>query len=188
MGSDRQEAVTELLDLHRRGDPRALDDVFVLVYEELRQLARMVRRGRAGHTMNTTALVHEAYLKLVPSQLAGVDNRVYFYRVAARAMRQLLVDAARQRAAEKRGGGQRAVTFDEELHAGALQAEQLLMVDDALRRLESVNTRAAQVVECRFFAGLDVEETAQALEISAPTVKRDWRSARAWLVRHLNAA
>jgi RNA polymerase sigma factor (TIGR02999 family) len=188
MGSDRQEAVTTLLELHRRGDPQALDDVFVLVYEELRRLARMVRRGRAGHTMDTTALVHEAYLKLIPSQLAGVNDRIYFYRVAARAMRQVLVDAARQRVAEKRGGGMRAVTFDEEVHPGAMHAEQLLIVDDALRRLESINARAAQVVECRFFAGLDVEETAQALEISAPTVKRDWRSARAWLVRHLDAA
>lgn len=188
MGSDRQATVTQLLDLHRKGDPQALDDVFALVYEELRRLARMVRRGRAGQTMDTTALVHEAYLKLVPSQLAGVDSRIYFYRVAAKAMRQVLVDAARQRIADKRGGGQQAITFDEDLHATALEAEQLLMVDDALRRLEALNARAARVVECRFFAGLNVEETAQALEISPPTVKRDWRLARAWLVRHLHAA
>ncbi|RMH55976.1 MAG: sigma-70 family RNA polymerase sigma factor [Bacteroidetes bacterium] len=180
--------MAHLLQAHRRGDPGALDAMFDLVYEELRRLARVVRRGRAGATMHTTALVHEAYLKLSPGEGLDVESRVHFYRIAAQAMRRVLVDAARRRAAAKRGGDQALVTFDEQVHAGEVQAEQFLRLEEALKQLETLNERQARVVECRYFAGMTIEETALALDVSTPTVKRDWRLARAWLAHHVRAA
>lgn len=163
----------------RNGEKEALDTLFALAYDELRRTARRVRGGRED-TLTTTALVHEAYLKLLPSTLPANDA-AHFKLLIARAMREVLVDAARRRHAGKRGGADVAVTLDEELQAVPLRAGQLLDLHAALEELALVDSRRAAVVECRFFGGLDVEETAAALDLSTATVKRDWRVARAWL-------
>ena len=165
----------------RAGDSEAVDRLFSLAYGELRHLAHIVRRRGAGQTLNTTALVHEAYLKLRPERGLEVDDRAHFTHIVARAMRQVVIDEARRRSAEKRGGGEVAVTLDESLWQGPVRAEELLKLDDAMTELEEIDPRRARIVECRFFGGLTVEETASALGVSTPTVKRDWRVARAWL-------
>lgn len=183
--------VTLLLQSASEGDDEAFDRVFAAVYDELHRLAHHVRRGRAPETLNTTALVHEAYVRLVPSRSLDWEGRGHFLGVAARAMRQVLVRAAERRNAAKRGGGQRADSLDEVLHAasggaaGTVEPERIVALDEALHRLEELSPRQARVVECRFFAGLSVEETAEALDVSEPTVKRDWRTARAWLSREI---
>lgn len=177
--------LTTLLDGVRAGRPEAFDRVFAQVYDELRRLAHAVRGGRAGATLDTTALVHEAYLKLAGSDALAAENRLHFMRIAARAMRQVLINAAERRAAAKRGGGQVDVTFEEQVRPGAVDAAGLLALDEALTRLEALDPRQAQVVECRYFAGLTIRETAGALGVSVPTVNREWRMARAWLAREL---
>lgn len=177
--------VTQLLHSARKGDTEALDQLIPLVYDELRRLAHVVRRDRGYATINTTGLVHEAYEKLLPSEVEWQD-RTHFFRVAARAMRQVLIDGARKRQAEKRGGINKDVTFDEQLYERPMNDEELIVLDDALDRLAQMDRRQARIVECRFFAGLTVEETATALDISAPTVYRDWRAARAWLATQLD--
>lgn len=182
--------VTRWLEAAGRGDRAAFDAAFAGVYAELRRLAGRVRQGRAGDTLTATALVHEAYFKLARSVGSGDAaqwvGRQAFLKVAARAMRQVLANAARDRLADKRGGGALPVTLDDAIGIPAVSAEQVVAVDDLLERLEALDERQARVVECRFFAGLSVEETAEALGISAPTVQRDWRSARAWLVTALD--
>jgi RNA polymerase sigma factor (TIGR02999 family) len=183
--SSSSSPVTQLLHSARGGDTEALDQLIPLVYDELRHLARLVRSDRGYATINTTGLVHEAYEKLLPSDVEWQD-RTHFFRVAARAMRQVLIDAARKRQAEKRGGSKKNVTFDEQLYERPMNDEELIMLDDALVRLARMDPRQARIVECRFFAGLTVEETAAALDISAPTVYRDWRAARAWLATQLD--
>lgn len=185
--------VTRLLNDASEGDEAAFDRVFQIVYVELTRLARQVRRGRASETLNTTALVHEAYLHLLPSKELAWKGRGHFLAVAARAMRQVLVRAAEKRTTLKRGGGQVDVELDERRHSpGAalgtpFEPERIVLLDEALRRLEELSPRQARIVECRFFAGLSVEETAAALDVSEPTVKRDWRVARAWLAREMAA-
>lgn len=171
------------LERARGGDREALDQIFGQVYEELRALARRVRRGRASPTLNTTALVHEAYIKFLPSPSITVESRAHFRSIVVRAMRQVLVDAARASAARKRGGGQILVTMTESITEPEMEPADVLALDRALTELASVDPRRAQVVEYRFFAGLDVDETAAALGISSATVKRDWRIARAWLAQ-----
>ncbi|MGE0552990.1 MAG: ECF-type sigma factor [Gemmatimonadales bacterium] len=158
-----------------------LDGQFALIYGELKRLAHSLRQGRAGETLDTTALVHEAYLKLAGSETFKLKNRGHFFAVAARAMRQILVDTARRRMALKRGEAAPMVTLDEALHAGELAPAQLLTLNDALTRLEQIDPRRARVVEHRIFAGLSAEETAEVLGVSRPTVDRAWRAARAWL-------
>ena len=185
--------VTRLLSAAGDGDAEAFRQVFDVVYDELHRLARQVRRGRASETMNTTALIHEAYLHLLPSRDLEWKNRGHFLAVAARAMRQVLVRAAEKRTAEKRGGGQVPVELNEAIHSDLDDAipvtpERIVALDEALHRLDEFAPRQARVVECRFFAGLSVEETAVALTISEPTVKRDWKAARAWLARELRVA
>jgi RNA polymerase sigma factor (TIGR02999 family) len=165
----------------REGDKEALDALFALAYDELRRIARRVRSG-SNDTLSTTALVHEAYLKLLPSAVPANDA-AHFKLLIARAMREALIDGARRRNAGKRGGGDVAVTLDEDLQAAPLKATELLELHAALKDLERVDPRRAAVVECRFFGGLDVEETAAALDLSTATVKRDWRVARAWLAQ-----
>lgn len=162
-----------------------LDRHFALVYGELKRLAHTLRAGPSGATLNTTALVHEAYLKLASSQSLHVTDRGHFFAVAARAMRQILVDAARREQALKRGGPTPVVTLDESLHGPPVNPTQLLALDQALLRLEAVDPRRARVVEHRLFGGLTAEETAAVLNVSRPTVDRDWRAARAWLVVEL---
>ena len=179
------ESVTQLLTSARQGDARAFDELFAVVYGELRRLAHVVRQDRAGVTLKTTELVHEAYERLVPGEGIRLENRAHFFRLAARAMRFVLTDHARRRAAEKRGGNQIVVTFDEALHQKSVTIENVVALDDALTRLEDLDARQASVVECRFFAGLSVEETAHALGVGPATVKRDWRAARAWLANEL---
>lgn len=171
------------LERARIGDRQALDQIYGQMYDELRALARRVRRGRASPTLNTTALVHEAYMKLFPSTSLAAESRAHFLSIVARAMRQVLVDAARASAARKRGGGQVLVTISESIGQPGIEPADVLAVDRALTELASVDPRRAQVVELRFFAGLDVEETAAAMGISPATVKRDWRIARAWLAQ-----
>lgn len=168
----------------RAGDKEALDALFTLAYEELRRIARKVR-GDRNATLSTTALVHEAYLKLIPSSLPANDA-AHFKLLIARAMREVLIDAARRRTATKRGGGDLAVTLDETLQASPLKAAELLELHEALEELSRLDPRRASVVECRFFGGLDIDETAEALSLSTATVKRDWRVARAWLAHTLS--
>ncbi|MGA7304557.1 MAG: ECF-type sigma factor [Rhodothermales bacterium] len=175
------EDVTALLHAAGSGDQRAFDQLYAMAYQELRRLAHNVRSGRGAQTLNTTALVHEAYIKLAASKNPAWVDRVHFLRIAARAMRQVLIDAAQRRTAQKRGGKAIPIEFDERVHSSLVDPESLLALEDALKQLEAVDERQAQVVECRFFGGLTIEETALALGVSDSSVKRDWRTARAWL-------
>lgn len=177
-----QESVTELLQLHREGDSRALDRAFEIVYDELRRLAHFqLRRQGAGQTLNTTSLVHEVYLKIATPANVNAEDRNHFLALSSRAMRQVIVDHARARAATKRGGDARQVTLDTNLLEVEDQAEWILSVNSALERIRAVDERLEQVVECRFFAGLTEEETAEAMGVSLRTAQRDWNRAKAWL-------
>jgi RNA polymerase sigma factor (TIGR02999 family) len=171
----------ELLRGARDGDKASIDALFTLAYNELRRIAHAVRQGR-DHTLSTTAIVHEAYLKLLPSGVPANDA-VHFKRLIARAMREVLIDAARRTGAKKRGGGELNITLDDDVQSITLKSAALLDLEEALVELERVDKRRAAVVECRFFGGLDIEETAAALGLSTATVKRDWRIARAWLAQ-----
>lgn len=164
----------------------APERLFEVLYDQLHHLAGRVRHGRASETLSTTALVHEAYIRIASGRTIDLQSRLHFFRLAARAMRQILVDAARRQLAEKRGGDVMPITFDDALVA-TMPATSFLALDRAIDRLASLDPRAANVVECRFFAGLTVEETGAALEISVRTVKRDWRIARALLKAELKA-
>ena len=180
-----------LLEELRDGDVAALDRLLPLVYDELRAIARReLRRRQPGGTLDTTALVHEAYLKLVDRSCVRPADRAHFLGIAARAMRQVLVDHARRHAAAKRGGDVARVTFDEGAVAGPLAADEradaLLALDEALTRLAALSERLGRVVECRFFGGLSEQETADALGVTTRTVRRDWVKARAWLHRELH--
>ena len=166
-------------------DTRALDELFSATYEELRRLAAAVRRGDPSATLSPTALVNEAWLKLRESPHVASATPVHFKRIAARAMRQVLIEAARRRHADKRGGGVAVVTFDESLHEPASGADDLLALDDALDALARIQPRQATLVESRFFAGLEVGEIAALLQVSESTVLRDWRAARAWLANEM---
>lgn len=168
-------------------DARALDELFSVTYEELRRLAAAVRRNDPSATLSPTALVNEAWLKLRESPGVANTTRLHFKRIAARAMRQVLIEAARRRRSEKRGGGAVVVTFDDALHDSASTAEDLVALDDALNDLAQLEPRQAMLVESRFFGGMDVAETAQLLDVSESTVLRDWRAAKAWLARELRA-
>jgi RNA polymerase sigma factor (TIGR02999 family) len=176
-------ATEDLLRGAREGDKVSMDTLFSLAYDELRRIAKRVRGTRVD-TLSTTAIVHEAYLKLAPSGIPAKD-RAHFKLLIARAMREVLIDAARRRSADKRGGGDFAVTLDESLHASPIEGTQLIALHEALEELERVDARRASVVECRFFGGLDIDETSEALGLSTATVKRDWRVARAWLAHAL---
>ncbi len=174
--------VTQLLREWRDGGNEAFDKLVPLVYDELRRLARAQLRGhRRGRTLDTTALVHEAYIKMGRQRELEVEDRSHFLAVSAHAMRQVVVDFARARLAEKRGGDREQVTLKESASVLEAEAERVLDVDRALERLREHNERLAQVVECRYFAGLSEEETAAALDVSLRTAQRDWMRARAWL-------
>jgi RNA polymerase sigma factor (TIGR02999 family) len=176
---------SELLHSARTGNKESLDALFTIAYQELRRIAHRVRAGHDA-TLSTTALVHEAYLKLMPARVSPNDA-AHFKRLIARAMREVLIDAARRSSARKRGGGDLAVTLDDEVQSVELKSAELLELEEALAMLERVDKRRAAVVECRFFGGLDVDETAAALEMSTATVKRDWRIARAWLAQAMGS-
>ena len=180
--------VTEALVNLRKGDPDALGRLLPLVYDSLRGLAqRELRRERPGHTLSPTALVHEAYLKLVQLDDITWRGRAHFLGACAQIMRRLLVDHARGRGAAKRGSGEPVVPLEDVIVAAQTRPADLLALDEALARLEQMDERQARVVEFRFFAGMEIEETAEVLGISPATVKRDWMAARAWLNRELEA-
>ena len=181
-------SVTDLVLRAGAGDREALDRLLPLIHDELRRLARRQLRGEGvGHTLGTTALVHEAYLRLADQTRCGFRDRAHFLAVAATAMRRVLVDHARRHHAAKRGGGARRVPLE---HVDALPAaerdELLVALDDALARLAGLDARQARVVECRFLGGLTEEETAAALGVGLRTVKRDWAKARSWLYQELH--
>ncbi len=179
--------VTGLLKRLSDGDSRAVDVLLPAIYDQLRALAgSFLRRESPGHTLQTTALVHEAYLKLVGQDAAKYDGRAHFFAVAAQAMRRILVNHARDGNRLKRGGGLRRVELDESGIAGPQQDTDLVALDDSLVRLAELDGRKARTVEMRFFAGMSVEETASALGVAPATVKRDWDFARAWLYRDLS--
>jgi RNA polymerase sigma factor (TIGR02999 family) len=184
---DREESPDTDLFADAGFDRRAVDALFVDAYEELRRLASRVREGDPSATLGPTALVNEAWLKL--SSLPGARNisRLHFKRIAARAMRQVLVEAARRRNADKRGSGEPLVTFDESLVTTASSGTELLALNDALDSLGKLSPRQAAMVEARFFGGLDMKETAELLQVSEATILRDWRAARAWLAVELAA-
>ena len=180
-------AVTELLVAWSGGDDAALEQLVPLVHAELYRLARREMRGeREGHTLQTTALVNEAYLRLVKLTNVTWNDRMHFFAMSARLMRRILVDHARSRLYLKRGGGAALVAFDEGLTIGFPLGPDLVALDDALQALAVLDARKSQVVELRFFGGLSVDETATALKVSAGTVMRDWRMAKAWLLKQLD--
>jgi RNA polymerase sigma factor (TIGR02999 family) len=175
--------ITGLLAALGAGDKRAMDQLYPLVYQELHARAhRQLAGRRPGDTLSTTALVHESYLKLAGSAHQSYNDRIHFFAVASRAMRQILVDYARRRVAAKRGGGA-AVSLDPERVADAGRPEELLALDEALEQLQALDGRLVRIVELRYFVGLSVEETAEAVGLSARTVKREWQKARAFLFR-----
>lgn len=177
--------ITVLLNQLGAGDKEAGDRLFPLVYQELKKMAaRYMRAERADHTLQPTALVHEAYLKLVDQSIEW-HNRKHFFAVAAQVMRRILVDFARQASSEKRGGKRQKITLDAALAYRDDRSNDVIAVDEALMRLEKLDQRQCRVVELRFFAGLSIEETADALELSERTVKREWTLAKAWLYSEL---
>jgi RNA polymerase sigma factor (TIGR02999 family) len=182
-----QGEVTRLLLAWNQGDQSAIERLMPLVYDELRRLAeRHFRRERVGHTLQPTAVVHEAYFRLVDQTRVTWKNRGHFFAVASQAMRRILVDYARARAADKRGGGEKRVTLAAVEAAPEPSGElDLLALDEALMRLKGLDGAQAQIVELRFFGGLSIEETAEALETSPSSIKREFRSAKAWLYREL---
>ncbi len=185
---DGRGEISRLLAAVGHGDPQALASLFTLVYDELRREAHRRRAYlRSGETLSTTALVHETYLKLVGAGRQDCRDRTHFFALAARVMRQILIDDARRRLAEKRGGGERPSLDAAEVGFDA-RAEELLALDEALTRLSSLDERLGHLVELRFYVGLSVEETAEILQLSPRTVKRDWRKARAFLHRSLSGA
>jgi RNA polymerase sigma factor (TIGR02999 family) len=184
---DTTHEVTNLLLAWSDGDQSALNRLIPLVHSDLHRLARAyMRRERAGHTLQTTALINETYLRLIDAKKISWQNRAHFYGIASRLMRRVLVDSARERNYQKRGAGARQITFDEALAARDAGNTDVLAVDEALSELAKLSERKARVVEMRFFAGLKEKEIAVALNVSPETVRRDWRLARSWLLRRLS--
>lgn len=179
--------ITQLLHQWREGDGAALEELMPLIYGELHRLAhRYMKRERMGQTLQTTALINEAYLRLAGSDSAEWKDRVHFFSVAARIMRHLLVDRARSRNFAKHGGGAQQVTLDDAAAISVQQSTELLALDEALRKLATFDERKSRLVELRYFGGLSVEETAEALGVSEITVKREWLKTKAWLYREMN--
>lgn len=170
------------------GDDDSVKELYPIVYNELHEMAhRQMKKERRGHTLNTTALVHEAYIKLFDYPPDGnFDGRHHFFGIAARAMRQVLVNYAKSRNAQKRSGRKDIQPFEEQIYLTEQKADELVKLEEALSILEKMEPRLGKVVECRYFAGYNIEETAEILDISPATVKRDWASARAWLFSFLN--
>jgi len=187
MSGGSQNEITDLLLAWNEGEPSALERLVPMVDCELRRLARTyMRRERAGHTLQTTALINEAYLRLIDARKIRWQNRAHFYGLTARLMRRILVDFSRERNYQKRGGGAYQITFNEKLALTAGADPNLLALDEALTELAHLDERKAQVVEMRFFGGLTEKEAAFALDVSAETVRRDWRLAKSWLLRKLS--
>jgi RNA polymerase sigma factor (TIGR02999 family) len=178
--------ITQRLVAWSNGDPEALEGLMLIVYNELRRLANhYLRSERPDHTLQPTALVHEAYLRLVGQNEVHWQNRAHFFGVAAQMMRRVLVDHARANCRAKRGGGAQTVAFDETMNLYQRQDEQIVEVDEALNRLRRIDSRKGDVVELRYFGGMSVEETAEVLGVSCNTVMREWNMAKAWLYQEL---
>lgn len=187
MSKHPTEEITQLLLAWGKGDEEAFDRLMPLVYDEMRKIARRyMSRQRPDHTLQTTALVNEAYLRLIDSSKVQWQNRAHFYAISAQLMRRILVDFARARTNQKRGGGAQKVVLDEALTLTSEPGADLIALDDALNELAKLDRRQSQIVELRYFGGLSEDETAEILDISARTVRRDWSLARAWLYRQLN--
>jgi RNA polymerase sigma factor (TIGR02999 family) len=185
--SSSPQEVTQLLLDWSRGDQAALDKLMPLVYGELRRMAnRYMRREHVGHTLQTTALINEAYLRLIEQQRVQWHNRAHFFAISAKLMRRILVDHARSHTRAKRGGGVLKVSLNEAVVPSKERAAELVALDDALMRLATIDPRKSQVVELRFFGGLSVEETAEVLKVTPMTVTRDWKTAKAWLHREMS--
>jgi RNA polymerase sigma factor (TIGR02999 family) len=179
--------VTQLLIAWSNGEEEALEKLVPLVYDELRRIARRyMKREPAGHTLQTTALVNEAYLRLIEQKGMKWQNRAHFFAISAQLMRRILVSMARARYANKRGGEARQVSLDEALVISEERAAELVALDEAMNELAALDPRRSRVVELRYFGGLSVEETAEVLKISPETVMRDWKRAKAWLYTELN--
>jgi RNA polymerase sigma-70 factor, ECF subfamily len=179
--------ITGLLVAWGGGDKAALDRLMPLVYQELRRLARwQMRREREGDTLQTTALVNEAYLRLVDYERVQARDRTHFLAIAAQAMRRILIERARSRWSDKRGSNPQKISLDEVAEVADARAAELLALDEALQALSTIDPRKAQLVELRYFGGLTIEETANVLGISTPTVERDWRTARIWLHKEIS--
>ncbi|MEP6707399.1 MAG: sigma-70 family RNA polymerase sigma factor [Pyrinomonadaceae bacterium] len=186
MGQSSTHEVTQLLIAWGSGDKAALDKLMPLIHQELRRLAHhYMSRERAGHTLQTTALVNEAYVRLVNRKEVHWQNREHFFAIAAQSMRGILVDHARSHAYAKRGGGVRNVALDEALVVSQEPAAEVVALDDALKQLEQMDPQQGRVVELRFFGGLTIEQTAEALHLSPTTIKREWKTAKAWLYHEL---
>lgn len=178
--------VTDLLQAWSDGDQTALEQLMPLVYTELHRLAkRYMHRERSGHTLQTTALINEAYLRLIERSHTRWENRAHFFAISAQLMRQILVDFARSRRSRKRGGEEFQVSLGEALPVAVKRDADLVALDDALQALAAIDARKSRIVELRFFGGLSEEETAEALKISPATVRRDWKVAKVWLLREL---
>jgi len=187
MNGPASEEITQLLLAWGGGDETALERLMPLVHVELKRLAkRYMNRQRSGHTLQTTALVNEAYLRLIDSSRVQWQNRAHFFAISAQLMRRILVDAARAKQNLKRGGGAQVIALDEAPDVFSEQAAELVALDDALKALASFSPRLCQVVELRYFGGLSEEETAEVLKTSTRTIRRDWKLARTWLYRELS--
>ncbi len=185
---DTQHEITRLLQEVSSGNREAVNRLLPLVYDQLHRMAHQQRlRWQGQDTLNTTALVHEAYLRLAKGAELDVQSRLHFLRVAARAMRYILLDHAKAKSRQIRGGDLQRVPFDEALAVSEEEAEELIQLDEALSRLEEINERQSQIVECRFFGGMTIEETARVLDLGTATVKRGWTMARAWLYREMRS-
>jgi RNA polymerase sigma factor (TIGR02999 family) len=188
MAQPKTHEVTRLLQAWGQGDDAALAQIIPIVYRELRKIAHRYMAGeRQGHTLQTTALVNEAYLKLVDSRQVNWQNRAHFFAISAQLMRRILVDFARSRGYQKRGGGAQPACLDEKCTLSQERGRNVLALDDALTALAEVDPRKSKVVELRFFGGLSLEDTAEVLKVCPDTVLRDWRMAKAWLGRELGA-
>ncbi len=186
LGEKPTAEITQLLRVWRDGDRKALDSLLPIVYKELQRLAHFqLRHERADHTLQSAALVHEAYLRLVGLNTPEWENRTHFFAIAAQLMRQILVDYARRHRAGKRGGGDGTLPLEEATLLTRRKSIDVVALDDALKALAQIDPRKAQVVELRFFGGLSSEETAQLLKLSTATIARDWSTARAWLYREM---
>ncbi len=186
---DKQHEITRLLQEVSSGNREAVNRLLPLVYDQLHRMAHQQRlRWQGQDTLNTTALVHEAYLRLAKGAELDVQSRLHFLRVAARAMRYILLDHAKAKSRQIRGGDLQRVPFDEALAVSEEEAEELILLDEALSRLEEINERQSQIVECRFFGGMTIEETARVLDLGTATVKRGWTMARAWLYREMRSS
>ena len=181
MGASPSPAVTQLLVAWSGGDQGALEQLITAVYAELKRRARWHLAGERCHTLQPTALVHEAYVKLIDQRRVNWQNRAHFFAIAARLMRRIVMKRARRRRAAKRGGGAGEVSIDNAMNLSNERAVDLIALDDALTKLAAMDSRQSQIIELRFFGGLSVEETGEILAISAGTVKREWRTAKAWL-------